>query len=627
MKNSLYGGHDGRSVIIAKSYPTVKAMTEDFKTGGGCVDVAYGDYVIIDCENHNNPEHGRMYKRGLNYQSTNSIDAWEFDNNATTVAGAFTKKSIPCYGAIYYGSLVGPMGNAPRFILGNYNYITNDAETTIQNFDDNNLIGDNTIDASDFPIFDQYVHEGSFTADGDSIVPGNTKINGDYIDSIQYKCMAMRNSTGELSYAFVGFKIPYYVADFEAESVSPYHNRNSETAIFKNNNLATPSKEGAFYNKYKISVPRGIHGRSIENIRIGTYQELLAEVANANNKYKIQNGIVSNFAIDINHELKYTTGNQTLQVTLLTAPNANTTLGNTAKIIVCDLVDYNVKPEGDRYMFYIGPYNIISNVSMSDEGKITVEYSYDSKKVLNNSNPITWVENVSLGADGKFVMGFNNNTIGNNEKYETTLVWPATVKLNNNGLFTSISNTGVTTNLNTINWINDIDLTQDGKFTVTGNNNTLNVEKTLKWIDNIQFDNDSGLVKWYYNNNHTTPAGTHQMDWITNAEMVTDTDNDGTKHYYLSLETAQKGSLFPEFKENQIDLRTVTKIYSNPNETAILAAYNDGTIDTVISDITNLTSSMDVTSTTIKPDGTIGEIDTRLSLGGICYVIGEDANG
>lgn len=532
MKNSLYGGHDGRSVIIAKSYLTVKEMTEDFKKGGACTDVAYGDYVIIDCENHNNPEHGRMYKRGLNYQSTNSIDAWEFNDTATTVAGAFTKKSIPCYGAIYYGSLVGPMGNAPRFILGNYNYITNDAETTIQNFDDNNLIGDNTIDASDFPVFDQYVHEGSFTTDGNSIVPGNTKINGDYIDSIQYKCMAMRNSTGELSYAFVGFKIPYYVADFEAESVTPYHNRSNETAIFKNDNLTTVNKEGVFYNKYKIFVPRGIHGRSIENIRIGTYKELLDEVNDANNKYKVPN-IVSNFAIDTNHELKYDTStNSTLQTTALTAPNSNTTLGNEAKIMVCDLVDYNVKPEGDRYMFYIGPYNIISNVSLSQNGSFKVDYSYD-------------------------------------DAYTTT----------------------------------------------------------LNWIDKVMLDDDTGDVHWYYNSNHNKPAYTHQIDWITDARMVRDTDNEGNAHYYLHLATAQQGSLFKEITDNSIDLRTVTKIYSNPNETAILAEYNDGTIDTVISDVTNLTSSMDVTSTTIKPDGTIGEIDTRLSLGGICYVIGEDANG
>ena len=124
--NSFYGGRDGRPMVIAKNYRTVEEMLKDFsglesinpaepangnvpgKTDSG---VNFGDYVIIETENRNNPENGRIFRRGFNFNNkTDKVARWHL-NDATNI---YEKKMYPCYGAEYISQIVGPSGNAPH---------------------------------------------------------------------------------------------------------------------------------------------------------------------------------------------------------------------------------------------------------------------------------------------------------------------------------------------------------------------------------------------------------------------------------------------------------------------------------------------------------------------------------
>lgn len=64
MYNSFYGGKQGASFIIAKSFSTIAEMVESFKKGPEYKVVNYNEYVLINSETADN---GKLYRRGYEY--------------------------------------------------------------------------------------------------------------------------------------------------------------------------------------------------------------------------------------------------------------------------------------------------------------------------------------------------------------------------------------------------------------------------------------------------------------------------------------------------------------------------------------------------------------------------------
>lgn len=100
-----------------------------------------------------------------------------------------------------------------------------------------------------------------------------------YQDTIEWKSLSVMNEDHEAATAFIGFKMPIHVIEFEAEPVDAYYHRsdvnsgNGETISFNNVNLiAGPSAAEAaahpFYSKWKVAVPKGIKGSDINNIEV-----------------------------------------------------------------------------------------------------------------------------------------------------------------------------------------------------------------------------------------------------------------------------------------------------------------------------------------------------------------------
>ena len=67
---SFYGGNPGVSFIIVKSYLSIEAMKNDFRQGPLFSEVTFGEYVLINTENKNDPDNGKIFRRGLNYTYT-----------------------------------------------------------------------------------------------------------------------------------------------------------------------------------------------------------------------------------------------------------------------------------------------------------------------------------------------------------------------------------------------------------------------------------------------------------------------------------------------------------------------------------------------------------------------------
>lgn len=213
---SFYGGQTGAPFVIVKNFNSVAEMVEAFKKGDSYLNVNYNEYVIIDTPNKNDPNNGKVYRRGYDY------------NNDLG-------------GAIYIGQIVGPSGAAPALTLNNYQDI-------------NNYINSLTEEEKK----QKFVSIGEMTIDNSSLIPGKDLI-GNFNDSISWASYVILDENNNQATVSLGFKIPYLSLDLSAESVSPY------TAA-----MAVKEDDGThpFYSQYKIFIPKGIKGQSFSNLRI-----------------------------------------------------------------------------------------------------------------------------------------------------------------------------------------------------------------------------------------------------------------------------------------------------------------------------------------------------------------------
>ena len=182
--NSFYGGRRGASFVIAKRYSTIAEMVAAFSQGGDYKTVNYDEYVLIDTENKNNPDNGKIYRRG--YEYNNSMG-----------------------GAIYEGQIVGPAGLAPHTEMH-----TIDEVEQIEQRED----------------FTYRRGSGEYSPIGENIIPGKYVEPGTgiikYNDKISWAYCSVRDMNSHESTAHIGFKFPYTVIDYTTTSVSTYENGN-----------------------------------------------------------------------------------------------------------------------------------------------------------------------------------------------------------------------------------------------------------------------------------------------------------------------------------------------------------------------------------------------------------------
>jgi len=73
---SFYGGRQGASFILRKSFSSVIEMVNAFRQGESYEDVAFDEYVIISTNDLGNEDNGKIYRRGYDY--TNDMGGAEY---------------------------------------------------------------------------------------------------------------------------------------------------------------------------------------------------------------------------------------------------------------------------------------------------------------------------------------------------------------------------------------------------------------------------------------------------------------------------------------------------------------------------------------------------------------------
>lgn len=513
--------------ISGASFPLENAqgMVQCFEQGAITANIVnYGEYVIIDTPDKNNPDNGKVYRRGLNYQKS---------------------ETNPLAGAEYIGQIVGPQGDSPELEIDNYDASGNTGEYAVK----------------------------------DGLVPGaavqyeNGQVRvSDFEDTIKYSWITLRDEFGNIYSCRIGFQFPYFVLALTAESVSPYYNRSNNGKDFVNQNLIVKTDDGQhpYFAQWHVSIPKGIKGDDSNNLNIAP------SYAKQNVAYYIDaecteySGLLGQeTAVDFSHP-NYDPDKDTVPVAIEGSPNTyyvkkeNDNLHR--DVLIYKETNYDINPEGDSKYINIGDYNVIKKVTLSETGILTVTYTHDDPKDLENA--LRWIY-ITTDAEG--------NIIDNGIKLEDD----GTIKIIYNTVHQKEDGTyerDFQTYGQAIRWIKEengvqgkgIQILKDGTVKVTyntthqENGETVQdfdlFEKALTWIEDISIQ-QTGEFKVLYNNDNTESGKNSYeniLKWIDACEI----QEDGTIIFYYNQRT-EDGKVVEEAYKAEKYLKKITNIQVN----------------------------------------------------------------
>lgn len=327
---------------------------------------------------------------------------------------------------------------------------------------------------------------GSYSAVENNLVPGK-KTDGTFNDTITWECCSIRNQNNEDTTAYIGFTFPYTVIDVEASTVQPYSG-----GRYADMSGATriDDYKHPFYEKWHLDIPNGVKGDSFKNLKIQVADSTIEEYAGQ--------------ADDIN---------------------------NNREVLVYEYYNYETLQNGNPKKVYLGDYNNIDNISISQDGTITIDYSHDNDKVFNKI--IKWIDDVTISDDGTLTISWNNNSA--DTVFNKKVKWITALNISNTGIITVNYNDNMSVTLDSvIKWINSIALSAAGILSITYNTGQIESfdNNKIKWIDSISL-NTNGIFTIVYNTGQTQSLTNTPVKWLNNitgsdGHILTFTYNDET---------------------------------------------------------------------------------------------------
>ena len=547
--DSLYGGHQGVSFIIKDSFESIEEAVAACKLGPQYTRCWYGENIIISTPNLNDEDNGKVFNRGLDY--TNDMG-----------------------GLVFIAQIVGPAGGTPIFEMGTlqetkYKSTMPIEETDYRKYpigydtnDDGEIIGYKLNTNANEPIATFPFSQAHHT----SLVPGKTA-EGAYNDEILWTWVNIRkaNQTAD-SMFYVGFQIPYLVTEYLSHMVSPYDtfgnlNRNPTTAT------RVDDASHPFYSSWDIGVPKGIKGDTMRALRVIT--------PTAENR----NNIYAPSAITVN--------SATGAVTIGNAgyDGLDDDITNDRKHLGYDFYSFDNQLNPDPVLIYLGDFNKIDNISLADDGTLTIDYSHDDNTVF--SRKIKWITDTVLSPDsGVFTVTYNNG----DPAFTTTLDWIKQINLDNDGTihFIHTKDNRDESYSNKIKWVTSVDLnTANGTFTMNFNYGSPLV-RILDYVDSVVFNEENGEITVHHVNSGNKVMSS-KMKLITSAEASTD----GVVTFHTN--TGESFNIKRVGSEENFQIRTVENIRLNTrlaDDKHIQIKYNNANEYTNIGDPINYIQDM-----------------------------------
>ena len=354
----------------------LKGMVEEFKKGNETVDIVnYGEYVIIDTFDKNNPDNGKVYRRGMN-----------IDDDLG--------------GAEYIGQIAGPQGGVSDIDLLSQDLVPEGAKIGYQEKSENDH----------------------------SLVPGYDGTN--YNDKIYYKQTDDdKDDYGIIKKFQVGLQIPYLVHGFTGNMRSPYEDGSSLPSDF---NLIDRNDDGShpFYQKFTINVPQGYKGDTPSNFKV------FPTIASAGIEYQDNKTFSGNpNTTDRTTYVKIETQYEDQSVNCVSLVNnvdgTGTPIGYaklynatpSSKLFEEHLIEYHLGYLLTNYEHYqvgeskqmdAGPYKDLDSIDISADGVITINYTSGNSTVLDTK--IKYPTSLVVNGDGSITTNYNRDASTTTEK-------------------------------------------------------------------------------------------------------------------------------------------------------------------------------------------------------------------
>lgn len=609
---TMYGGHAGRGFNLAGKFSSIENMVSNFKKGAEYTGIKYDEYCIISSDNLNDTDNGKLYKRTPNY--TNSMG-----------------------GAVYCGQIVGPQSGLPYMQLNTITEIVNQSTKSLAANVERSFPVGKTVNSDGTYTYIMNTdsgHENDDIATFDfsdahntSLIPG--KDGSTYNDSILYTWCSIREPDKDKPcYYYVGLTIPYLVMEFETHVLSPYA---SSTAALDEDD--TNSSSHPFYRKWDIGLPKGVKGDSLRNLRVmtPTSSSKIYKISSVQNLMDTSSGKVNLGSLSSSDYYDGLSDDVTNKRQILVADFYVFDKYFTSKGIPSTTAGQTTYASNTNYAtVYIGDFNQISNITVDDEGTLTVYTTHDNPSGTSKwEKKINWIKSIDLNTStGKLtVTGNNSNTSSSTNgtaNYTTNLTWVKDVQVSTDGTIDIDSTTGSADHTYTkmMNWIKSISLdTSTGKFVVTGNNSntssstygTANYTTNLTWVKDVTFDDSDGSITV----TSTTGSADHNypdmITWITGVSLNTST---GAFKVTTNNSKADYATNLTWVKDIEVDKESgnITFVYTTGSDKTVKGLfeyYNAASVDDtgVITLYTNTGSS-----DTIKTQGTNGPTSTDYQL-------------
>ena len=553
--DSFYGGKPGVSFKLSGYFKSIDDMIQAFKKGDSYRDVFYGEYCLISTVNLNDKDNGKLYKRGLDY--TNDMG-----------------------GAIFCGNIVGPSSGVPFLQLNTIKEVNDrateaipedwyrvyptgyelDSEGHVVGYKVNTDDGESGKPMATFP-FSQ--------AHDISLVPGKTD-EGTFNDGIEYAwCNIRRPDDNHDSWVYIGFTIPFPVFEMDTHAVSQYNssgNYQADTTTVDRTDDGTHP----FYTSWDFGIPKGIKGDALRNLRVITPTSGMT--------------IYDPSAITVDSK----TGLVSVGAAGYTGQAEDIAAGR--KILVFDMYYYDNQINPDPLTIYVGDFNKIDNITLADDGTLTIDYSHDDNTVF--SRKIKWITATTLSPDtGVFTVTYNNG----DPAFTTTLDWIKSISLDEDGTihyYHTKDNRDESYN-NVIKWVTDVALNPNtGEFTMNFNYGDPLVRQ-LDWIDDIYIDEDTGEITIHHVNAAIGEDG--EVTLPARLKLITDAEVSSDGVVTLIANTGESITLKQAGTDNDYHIKVIDNVILNTalaDDKRIQVKYNTERTNTPIGDPINYVYDM-----------------------------------
>ena len=316
--------------------------------------------------------------------------------------------------------------------------------------------------------------------------------------------------------------------------VSPYDTSGN---LSKNPTTATRVDDAShpFYSSWDIGIPKGIKGDTMRALRVIT-----PTAAN-------RNSIYAPSAITVN--------SVTGAVTIGNAgyDGLDDDITNARKILVYDFYYFDSQLNPDPVLIYLGDFNKIDNITLADDGTLTIDYSHDDNTVF--SRKIKWITDTVLSPDsGVFTVTYNNG----DPAFTTTLDWIKQINLDSDGTihFIHTKDNRDESYTNKIKWVTSVDLnTSNGTFTMNFNYGSPLV-RILDYVDSVLFNEENGEITVHHVNSGNQVMSS-KMKLITSAEASTD----GVVTFHTN--TGESFNITKVGSDDNFQIRTVENVRLN----------------------------------------------------------------